>query len=142
MEAELKRVPGAREVQTIGGPGRVVQVTLDPSRLRERGVDLLRLKQTLAAANLGMPVGLRGRRRKAAGRMLAVETGEFLRSADDVGDLVVGVHQAGRSTCARWREVEAGAASRALRLVHARAGLRRRALGGQRAGCRGRCTPR
>jgi multidrug efflux pump subunit AcrB len=25
VEAELKRVPGTREVQTIGGPGRAVQ---------------------------------------------------------------------------------------------------------------------
>ena len=57
IEAELKRVPGTREVQTIGGPGRVVQVALDPARLRERGVDVVRLKATLAAANLGMPSG-------------------------------------------------------------------------------------
>ncbi len=89
MEAELKRVPGAREVQTIGGPGRVVQVTLQPERLRERGVDLLRLQQTLAAANQGMPAGSVV---DTSGRgTLAVETGEFLRSAADVGDLVVGV---------------------------------------------------
>ena len=89
MEAELKRVPGAREVQTIGGPGRVVQVTLQPERLRERGVDLLRLQQTLAAANQGMPAGSVIDNTGAG--TLAVETGEFLRSAADVGDLVVGV---------------------------------------------------
>ena len=57
MESELKRGPGTREVQTIGGPGRTVQVTLQPERLRERGVDVLRLKQTLAAANQAMPAG-------------------------------------------------------------------------------------
>src|SRR3990167_1436534 len=57
LEAELKRVSGTREVVTIGGPGQVVQVTLNPARLRERGVDVLRLKNTLAAANLGMPAG-------------------------------------------------------------------------------------
>jgi multidrug efflux pump subunit AcrB len=107
MEAELKRVPGTREVKTIGGPGRVVQVALDPARLRERGVDLLRLQQTLAAANLGMPSGqvvdtvarvpggtagsTTPGTDPAAARMLSVETGDYLRSADDVGDLVVGV---------------------------------------------------
>ncbi|WP_425256764.1 efflux RND transporter permease subunit [Rubrivivax sp. RP6-9] len=89
MEAELKRVPGAREVRTIGGPGRVVQVTLQPERLRERGVDLLRLQQTLAAANQGMPAGSVIDTTGAG--TLAVETGAFLRSAADVGDLVVGV---------------------------------------------------
>ncbi len=93
VEAELKRVPGAREVQTIGGPGRVVQVTLEPGRLRERGIDVLGLKQTLAGASFAMPAGQTAD--PAGSRMLTVETGEFLRSAQDVGDLIVGVN-AGR----------------------------------------------
>ena len=93
LEVELKRVPGSREVKTIGGPGRVVRVALDPSRLRERGVDLLRLKQTLSAASFAQPAG--SVLQPQGGQMLAVETGEFLRSAQDVGDLVVGV-QAGK----------------------------------------------
>jgi multidrug efflux pump subunit AcrB len=108
MEAELKRVPGAREVQTIGGPGRVVQVTLDPERLRERGVDVLRLKQTLAAANQRMPAGTVAD--ASGGRMLAVETGEFLRNAEDVGDVVVGVN-AGKPVYLREvADVETGVA--------------------------------
>ncbi|HMA09886.1 MAG TPA: efflux RND transporter permease subunit [Ramlibacter sp.] len=89
LEAELKMVPGAREVHTTGGPGRAVYVWLDPGRLRERGVDVLGLKAKLAAANLGMPSG--GVMDSETSQMLAVETGEFLRSADDVGSLVVGV---------------------------------------------------
>ncbi|MFO0299848.1 MAG: efflux RND transporter permease subunit [Pseudomonadota bacterium] len=108
MEAELKRVGGARAVQTIGGPGRAVQVLLDPSRLRERGVDLLRLKQTLAAASQGLPAGTvidAGR-----GGAVAVETGEFLRSADEVADLVVGVHQGRPVFLREVAEVSAGAA--------------------------------
>ena len=92
LEAELKRVAGVREVQTIGGPGRALNVELDPSRLRERGVDLLRLKQTLAAANFGMPAGQVARTAAEGGGMLSVETGEYLRDAQEVGDLVVGVH--------------------------------------------------
>ncbi|MFO1337692.1 MAG: efflux RND transporter permease subunit [Burkholderiaceae bacterium] len=90
LEAELKRVPGAREVQTIGAPGRALMVLLDPSRLRERGIDLLQLKQTLAAANLAMPAGSVAS--PEGGTALAVETGGFLGSADEVGNLVVGVH--------------------------------------------------
>ena len=57
VEAEPKRVPGTREVQTIGGPARAVQVWLDPARLRDRGVDVLSLKAALAAANASMPSG-------------------------------------------------------------------------------------
>jgi len=109
MEAELKRVPGAREVKTIGGPGRVVQVSIDPSRLRERGVDLLRLQQTLAAANLGMPAGSVVDAAQP-GRMLSVETGEFLRDADAVGQLVVGVHQSKPVYLREVARVEASAA--------------------------------
>jgi multidrug efflux pump subunit AcrB len=91
VEAELKRVPGTREVQTIGGPGRAVHVWLDPVRLRERGVDLMALKQSLAASNFGMPSGAVLDTSNKSSQMLSVETGEFLRSAQDVGDLVVGV---------------------------------------------------
>nr|MDP2190876.1 efflux RND transporter permease subunit [Rhodoferax sp.] len=91
VEVELKRVPGTREVQTIGGPGRAVQVWLDPVRLRERGVDLMGLKKTLAAANFGMPSGAVLDTVDKSAQMVSVETGEFLRSAQDVGELVVGV---------------------------------------------------
>ena len=91
VEAELKRVPGTREVQSIGGPQRAVHVWLDPVRLRERGVDVLSLKATLAAANASMPSGAVLDPQVTGGQMLSVETGEFLRSAQDVGDLVVGV---------------------------------------------------
>ena len=91
VEAELKSVPGTREVQTIGGPGRAVQVWLDPVRLRERGVDVLALKQALAASNVGMPSG--AVLDASTAQMLSVETGEFLRTEQDVADLVVGVNQ-------------------------------------------------
>ena len=90
VEAELKRVAGSREVQTIGAPGRAVMVELDPSRLRQRGVDIARLRATLSAANLAMPAG--SVMQPQGGQMLSVETGEFLRSVDDVADLVVGVN--------------------------------------------------
>jgi multidrug efflux pump subunit AcrB len=93
LEAELKSVAGVREVNTIGGPGRSIQIDVDPTRMRERGVDLLGLRQTIAAANFGMPAGavLQSDAATAGARMLTVEAGEFLRNADDVADMVVGV---------------------------------------------------
>ena len=94
LEAELKRVPGAREVQTIGGPGRAVMVWLDPNRMRERGVDLLRLQATLAAANQALPAGAVLESPGGAPGMLRIETGELLASAEEVGELVVGVSNA------------------------------------------------
>jgi multidrug efflux pump subunit AcrB len=115
VEAELKRVPGAREVRTIGGPGRVVEVTLQPERLRQRGVDLLQLQRVLAGANQGMPAGsvvdtAGGQGPGGGTQMLAVQTGEFLRSADEVGELIVGVHQGRPVMLREVAEVRAGAA--------------------------------
>ncbi|MBU0588286.1 MAG: efflux RND transporter permease subunit [Gammaproteobacteria bacterium] len=109
VETELKRVPGTREIQTIGGPGRAVNVWLDPTRLRERGVDVLALKQTLAAANFGMPAGAVLNTQSASPQMLAVETGEFLRSAQDVGDVVVGVSRGAPVYLREVARIEAGA---------------------------------
>jgi multidrug efflux pump subunit AcrB len=87
VEADLKRVPGTREVVTIGGPGRAVLVEIDPARLAGAGVTVADLRDALQSANLGMPVGeLLG-----ANRSVALEAGPFLRDARDVGELVVGV---------------------------------------------------
>jgi multidrug efflux pump subunit AcrB len=87
LEAELKRVPGTREVRTIGGPGRAVRVEIDPARMAGAGLTVAELRQALQAANLGAPVGdLLG-----GDRAVALESGPFLRDARDVGALVVSV---------------------------------------------------
>jgi multidrug efflux pump subunit AcrB len=87
VEADLKRVPGTREVTTIGGPGRAVLVEIDPARLTGAGVTVTELRQALQSANLGLPVGeLLG-----GNRAVAIEAGPFLRDARDVAELVVGV---------------------------------------------------
>jgi multidrug efflux pump subunit AcrB len=109
VENELKGVPGTREVQTLGGPGRAVHVWLDPVRLRERGVDVASLKQSLAASNFGMPSGAVVERAGASTQMLTVETGEFLRSEQDVGDLVVGVNNARPVYLREVARIETGA---------------------------------
>jgi multidrug efflux pump subunit AcrB len=92
VEAELKAAPGVREVTTVGGPGRAVHVFLDPGRLRARNVDVLALRKMLGAANFGMPAGtvLEVSKTDASTQLLTVDAGEFLRSAEDVGDMVVG----------------------------------------------------
>ncbi|MBL8388299.1 MAG: efflux RND transporter permease subunit [Hydrogenophaga sp.] len=111
VETELKRVPGTREVVTIGGPGRAVNVWLEPNKLRERGVSVQQLHGAIAAANQAMPSGSVVNPSPAQGEpaMLSVETGEFLQNEQDVGDIVVGVN-AGRPVYLREvARVEAGA---------------------------------
>ena len=38
IETDLKRVPGTREVETLGGPRRAINVRLDPARMNAAGV--------------------------------------------------------------------------------------------------------
>jgi len=87
VEADLKRVPGTRQVSTIGGPGRAVMVEIDPVRMSGVGVTVPDLRQALLSANLGLPVG----DLIAGNRAVAIESGPFLRQASEVADLVVGV---------------------------------------------------
>jgi multidrug efflux pump subunit AcrB len=91
MEAELKRVPGTREVTTIGGPGRAVNIVLDPQALRAVGIAVTELRRILQSANAGLPAGNIVRGDEA----VAIEGGGLLEDAEAVADLVVGVH-AGR----------------------------------------------
>ena len=87
LEAELKRVPGTRDVYTIGGPDNVVHVQLDPQRLAAYGLSLDALHQSLAAANTVAHAGSI----VAHDSETPVTSGSFLATADDVAELVVGV---------------------------------------------------
>ena len=89
IEAELKRVPGTREVRTLGGPGRAVMVRLDPARMAGTGTTVHDLRAALQSANMGLPVG----ELIAGNQAVAVEAGPFLADADAVGEVMVGVRQ-------------------------------------------------
>ncbi|MGZ5195198.1 MAG: efflux RND transporter permease subunit [Ramlibacter sp.] len=109
LEGEFKSVPGTREVQTIGGPGRAVHIWLDPARLRDRGVDVLGLAATLRAANAGTPPSTVLDASQADTRMLTVETSEFLRTEEDIASLVVGVNQGKPLYLREVARIESGA---------------------------------
>ena len=85
IEAELKRVPGTREVKTLGGPGRAVEVEVDPARLAAAGLTLHEVRGALQSANMGLPLG----DVLAGNQAIAVQTGPFLQSRDDVAELVL-----------------------------------------------------
>ena len=89
IEADLKRVPGTREVSTVGGPGRAVLIEMDPTRMASTGVTVADLRAALQAANLGLPVG----ELLTGNRSVAIESGPFLRDARDVAELVVAVRE-------------------------------------------------
>jgi multidrug efflux pump subunit AcrB len=92
LEVELKRIPGTRDVYTIGAPERAVLVTLDPARLASHGLTLESLAAALQAANVA---SVPGDRTTAAGTVVQVGAGKFLADRDDVAGVVVGM-RAGR----------------------------------------------
>ena len=87
LEIELKRVPGTREVTTLGGPDEVVRVTLDPERMNAHRVTATDIERALKATNTSMPAG----DLTSGSRTVEVRTGQFLADARDVGQLIVGV---------------------------------------------------
>ncbi len=87
LETELKRVPGTRDVYTIGAPQRAVVVTLDPSKLAAYHLVAGDLVQALQAANAVQQVG----ERVGAQGAVPVTAGQFLASRDAVADLVIGL---------------------------------------------------
>ncbi|MDS4041358.1 MAG: efflux RND transporter permease subunit [Candidatus Competibacter sp.] len=89
LEAELKRVPGTRDIYTIGTPDRVVRVRFDPAKLAGYGLALADLRRSLQAANASTDAGaLVGDNRE-----IPVQAGGFLVDPTEVGKLVVGLHQ-------------------------------------------------
>ena len=88
IETELKRVPGTRDIFTIGGPERVVQVLLDPQRLAAYNVSLQDLRQVLQAANVADDTGAI----TTNNTTIPVRTGDWLKNADEVAQLVVALH--------------------------------------------------
>ncbi len=87
IESELKRVPGTRDIYTIGDPDRVVKVVLDPQALAAHNMDPRDLRLALLAANStrdNMDIVTEN------GEML-VQAGVFLSHAGELGELVVGV---------------------------------------------------
>ncbi len=87
VELELKRVPGTRDVATIGGPGHVVRVLMDAERMNAHAVTAQDVRAALLLANASRPAGSL----VADNREVLVQAGTWLESADDVRDLVVGV---------------------------------------------------
>ncbi len=89
LEAEIKRVPGTRDVYTIGGSREIVHVELDPQRVAGFGMTLDDLRQALTASNTvshaGSLVYNNGE--------VPVQAGTFLSNREDVARLVVGVFE-------------------------------------------------
>jgi len=89
LESELKRVPGTRDIYTVGAPDRAVLVQLDAARLSAYGLAVEDISGALQAANLVTEPG----ERVAADGVRQLSAGTFLADAQEIADLTIGLNQ-------------------------------------------------
>jgi len=89
MEAELKRVAGTREVTTLGGPGRAINIILDAQALRAVNVSVPQLQRDLQSANAGLPVGniVRG------DESVRIDAGGLFENSAAIAELIIGTRE-------------------------------------------------
>ncbi len=88
VTAKLQHIPNSAQVTLHGGERRVVHVYLDPERLAAHKLSALEIAGALKLANTQMASGAF----EQNNAVIAVETGDFLRHADEVRNLLVGLH--------------------------------------------------
>jgi multidrug efflux pump subunit AcrB len=86
-EGEIKNLDHVSVTQIIGGQRRQLRVLLDPAKMAAFGVAPAAIVPAVQRSNQRLQDG----EFAAANQEYAVETGDFLRNADDVGAVVVGV---------------------------------------------------
>jgi len=84
----LRRVEGVSVTFIHGGRPRQISVQLDLDRMRQYSVTLLEIRRALEATNVDIPSGTLVNRNTVS----TVSAGGMLRTADDVGNLVVALH--------------------------------------------------
>jgi multidrug efflux pump subunit AcrB len=88
VDDAVKQVPLVAETNIIGGSTRQVRVLLDPARLASRNLTAAGIVPMLQQANRQFTSG----GLTSENREVMIETGAFLKSAEDVGSVVVGVY--------------------------------------------------
>jgi multidrug efflux pump subunit AcrB len=88
VDDAVKQVPLVAETTIIGGAQRQVRVLLDPVRLASRNLSPAGLVPMLQQANKQYSAGAL----TSDNHEVIVETGAFLQTAEDVGNVVVGVY--------------------------------------------------
>jgi multidrug efflux pump subunit AcrB len=87
LDDAIKQVPDVSTVTLIGGQRREVRIVLDPAKLAGYQMSPLQVVGALGLANRRLPSG----EFDSGNREYLLETGEFLRTSEDVRNVVVGV---------------------------------------------------
>lgn len=86
IQQEIKKIPHVTSVNLLGGRQRQLRVQLDKSKMMGMKIDMITVAQYLQGANLQMEAG----KAYEGNQTFRVETSNFLHSADDVRNLIVG----------------------------------------------------
>ena len=89
LDNEIKSITDVAETKIHGGRSRTVEVVLDKSKMAALSIDPLRMAQIIQAANSEFKSGSFTQNDEE----FLVQTGNFLETADDVGNLVLDVRQ-------------------------------------------------
>ncbi len=89
VTSEIEKVKDVSITKVIGGRNRELKVILDKDKMAENGVDALSIMQMVKANNGSSQSGSF----VSNDQEYLVTTGQFLETAEDVGQLVVGVNQ-------------------------------------------------
>ncbi len=87
MDDAIKQTPDVSAVALIGGQRREVRITLDQARLGAYNFSPLQVVAALGLSNRRLPSG----QFASGNRQYLMETGQFLRTSEDVRNVVVGV---------------------------------------------------
>ncbi|SIS57612.1 efflux RND transporter permease subunit [Neptunomonas antarctica] len=87
LESELKRVPGTRDIETIGGSEQTVRVLLDPQKMAARNISINELKQALVVSNIASQAGAF----VSDNQYVPVTVGTFFSTRDELAELVIGM---------------------------------------------------
>ncbi|NNV56706.1 efflux RND transporter permease subunit [Limnovirga soli] len=86
---EIKKIQDIAAVNIIGGRNREVQVVLDKDKMAQNHTDFLNIAKQMQGNNAQMESGVLVKSDTA----FAVSTGNFLATADEVANLIIGVNQ-------------------------------------------------
>ena len=89
LSSEVKKIKDVSLTNVIGGRSRQLKVIVDKDKMAESNVDALGIMQMIQAGNGSSQSGSFN----SNDQEYLVTTGEFLSSADDVGNLVIGTSQ-------------------------------------------------
>lgn len=85
----LQTIQDTGKAYVVGGRKRQIKVLLDPEKMASRLVSALEVERALKGANVNLQAGSMD----VLNREIVVEAGPFLKHAEDVMDVMVGVHE-------------------------------------------------